>query len=185
MSTPAFVVCGPTAVGKDTLIRRMRGLEPRIWLSISATTRDPRPGEVDGVDYYFVTQSRFDELIASGDMLEWAVVHGVHRYGTPRQPVTEALDRGDIALLEVDLAGARQVRQSMPEATQIFIAPPAFEDLARRLAARGTEGPEERQRRLETAKVELAAADEFDHVVVNDDVARATDELLSIIRSMG
>lgn len=185
MSMPAFVVCGPTAVGKDTLIRRMRGLEPRIWLSISATTRDPRPGEVDGVDYYFVTRDRFDELVEAGDMLEWAVVHGVHSYGTPRRPVDEALGRGQIALLEVDLAGARQVRQSMPEATQIFIAPPAFEDLAKRLEKRGTEGAEERARRLETARIELAAADEFDRVVVNDDVGRATDELLSIIRSMG
>lgn len=178
------VVCGPTAVGKGTIIRRLLAQAEDIWLSVSATTRAPRLGEIDGVHYYFVTPERFDELVAAGDMLEWATVHGTHKYGTPRKPVVDAMEKGFTVLLEVDLDGARQVRQSLPEATQIFIAPPTFEDLVKRLETRGTETMEERLRRLETAKIELAAESEFDHVVVNDDVARATDELLSLIRSI-
>lgn len=185
MKTRAFVICGPTAVGKGTVIRQLIDREPTIWLSISATTRPPRAGEVDGQHYFFVTPEEFDELVAAGNMLEWATVHGVNRYGTPRQPVLDAIDAGRIVLLEVDLAGARQVRESFPEAVQIFIAPPAFEDLEERLETRGTEGPSERERRLETARVELAAASEFDHIVINDDVARATDEILSIMSAIG
>ena len=184
MTSPAIVICGPTAVGKGTVIRELIAREPRIWLSISTTTRAPRAGEIDGQHYFFATPEEFDSLVESGNMLEWATVHGVHRYGTPRQPVTEAIADGRIVLLEVDLAGARQVRESLPEAVQIFIAPPTFDDLAARLESRGTEGPEERLRRLETARVELAAADEFDRIVVNDDVSRATDEILGIIASI-
>lgn len=179
-----FVVCGPTAVGKGTIIRQLLAQADDVWLSVSATTRAPRPGEVDGKDYYFVTPERFDELVASGGMLEWATVHKVHRYGTPREPVAQAVANGLNVILEVDLDGARQVRKSMPEATHIFIAPPTFEDLAKRLETRGTESMEERERRLETAKVELAAESEFDYVVVNDEVARATESLLTLIRSI-
>lgn len=180
-----LVLCGPTAVGKGTVLRSVLAARPDIYLSVSATTRQPRPGEVDGVAYYFVTETEFDDLVATGDMLEWATVHGVHRYGTPRGPVMDSVDAGKTVILEVDLAGARQIRESLPEATQVFIAPPTFADLELRLAQRGTEGPAERQRRLETAHVEMAAADEFDKIVVNDDVARATAEILSIIDSIG
>ena len=184
MANQAFVICGPTAVGKGTVIRELLAREPRIWLSISTTTREPRAGEIDGQHYSFATPQEFDELIDAGNMLEWATVHGVHRYGTPRQPVLEAIADDRPVLLEVDLAGARQVRESFPEAVQIFISPPTFEDLEARLAMRGTEGPAERLRRLDTARVELAAADEFDHIVVNDDVSRATDEILGIINAI-
>ena len=184
MTQQVFVICGPTAVGKGTVVGSLLAADPRLWLSISATTRSPRPGEVDGTNYYFVDDQRFDELVESGQMLEWAVVHQVHRYGTPRGPVDEAVADGRIVILEVDLSGARQVRKSMPEAYQIFLAPPTFEDLELRLANRGTEDMAERARRLETARVEMAAAAEFDRIVINDDVARATAELLSIMTNV-
>jgi guanylate kinase len=150
-----------------------------VWLSVSATTRPPRPGEVHGVHYLFVSDAEFDRLVQTGQMLEWAVVHGRHRYGTPRGPVEEALGRGIPVLLEIDLQGARQVRQVMPSARFVFLAPPSWEELTRRLVGRGTEGPEERERRLATARTELAAEGEFDVTVVNDDVTRAADELVS------
>lgn len=185
MASRAFVICGPTAVGKGTVIRQLIERQPSMWLSVSATTRAPRAGEVDGQHYFFVSPDEFDEMVGAGNMLEWATVHGIHRYGTPRGPVLDAMADDRVVLLEVDLAGARQVRASFPEAVQIFIAPPTFEDLEERLEARGTEGPAERERRLETARVELAAADEFDHVVINDDVVRATGEILSIIEAVG
>lgn len=181
----AFVLTGPTAVGKGTVIAELRKRLPSLWFSISATTRSPRPGEVDGVNYYFVTHAEFDRLVAEGRMLEWALVHGLNKYGTPRGPVEEALAEGRTVLLEVDLAGARQIRQSMPEAYQIFLAPPSWEDLEARLRGRGTEGEEERLRRLETAKVELAAEGEFDEVVVNETVAQATEDILKIMRAKG
>lgn len=184
MKTPAFVICGPTAVGKGTVIRELVKKQPRIWFSISTTTRAPRAGEIDGQHYFFATPEEFDALVDAGNMLEWATVHGIHRYGTPRQPVLDAIAKDRAVLLEVDLAGARQVRESFPEAVQIFIAPPTFDDLVARLEMRGTEDPEERQRRLETARVELDAAHEFDYIVVNDDVSRATDEILGIIESI-
>ncbi|MDY5404045.1 guanylate kinase [Trueperella sp.] len=181
----AFVLTGPTAVGKGTVIAELRKRLPSLWFSISATTRSPRPGEVDGVNYYFVTHDEFDRLVAEGRMLEWALVHGLNKYGTPRGPVEEALAEGRTVLLEVDLAGARQIRQSMPEAYQIFLAPPSWEDLEARLRGRGTEGEEEQLRRLETAKVELAAEGEFDEVVVNETVAQATEDILKIMRAKG
>ena len=176
------VLAGPTAVGKGTVAADVRRRYPDVWLSVSATTRAPRPGEVDGVHYRFVSDADFDALVEQGQMLEWAVVHGRHRYGTPRGPVEEALAQGRPALLEIDLQGARQVREVMPEARFVFLAPPTWEELERRLVGRGTEGPAERERRLATARVELAAEAEFDVTVVNDDVTRATDELVS---SMG
>ncbi|SDQ46079.1 guanylate kinase [Quadrisphaera sp. DSM 44207] len=157
----------------------MRRRYPQVWLSVSATTRPPRPGEVDGVHYLFVDDAAFDALVADGQMLEWAVVHGRHRYGTPRQPVERALAAGTPVLLEIDLQGARQVRRVLPGARFVFLAPPSWQELERRLVGRGTEGPEERARRLATAREELAAESEFDVTIVNDDVRRATDELVS------
>lgn len=154
-----------------------------MWLSVSATTRPPRPGEIGGVHYHFVDEATFDAMVARGDMLEWAVVHGRHRYGTPRSAVEEQLEAGVPALLEIDLQGARQVRKSMPSARFIFLAPPSWDDLVSRLVGRGTEDEEERERRLATARVELAAEREFDHVVINDDVQRAADEMIALMTS--
>ena len=182
-TTPArlTVLAGPTAVGKGTVSADIRARYPQVWLSVSMTTREPRPGEVDGLHYHFVTPERFDEMASRGELLEWAVVHGCNRYGTPRRPVIERLEAGEPALLEIDLQGARQVRQSMPDARFVFLAPPSWDELVRRLVGRGTEGEEERERRLATARVELAAESEFDHVVVNDDVHRATDEIVGLM----
>jgi guanylate kinase len=175
------VLSGPTAVGKGTISAEMRRRRPDLWISVSATTRPRRPGEVEGVHYHFVTPEQFDELVATGQMLEWAVVHGVHRYGTPRAPVERELAAGRAVLLELDLQGARQVRVAMPDARFVFLEPPTWEELVQRLVGRGTEGPEERERRLVTARLELAAVSEFDDVVVNDDVARATEELMHLM----
>ncbi|GIG29106.1 guanylate kinase [Cellulomonas marina] len=175
------VLAGPTAVGKGTVSADVRERYPDVWLSVSATTRQPRPGEVDGVHYHFVGPERFDDMVAAGELLEWAVVHGRNRYGTPRRAVEEQLAAGRPALLEIDLQGARQVRATMPGARFVFLAPPSWEELERRLVGRGTEGPEERERRLATARVELAAEPEFDVVIVNDDVHRATDELVRVM----
>ncbi len=147
-------------------------------MSISATTRPARPGEVDGRHYFFVDDDQFDAMIQAGEFLEWAEVHGRARYGTPRRPVEEALAEGHPVLLEIDIQGARQVRRTMPEARFVFLAPPSWEDLVRRLATRGTEGEAERETRLATARVELEAAGEFDVVIVNDDVERAGAELV-------
>ncbi|MBC3761987.1 guanylate kinase [Quadrisphaera oryzae] len=173
------VLAGPTAVGKGTVAADVRARYPQVWLSVSATTRAPRPGEVDGVHYLFTSEADFDALVDRGQMLEWAVVHGRHRYGTPRGPVEQALAAGTPVLLEIDLQGARQVKAVMPDAHFVFLAPPSWEELERRLVGRGTEGPEERERRLSTARVELAAEGEFDTTIVNDDVSRAADELVS------
>ncbi|WP_432565232.1 guanylate kinase [Kineococcus sp. SYSU DK003] len=180
------VLAGPTAVGKGTVSADLRARYPQIWISVSCTTRAQRPGEVDGVHYHFVSEETFDSYVRDGQLLEWARVHGRHRYGTPRGPVEEVLASGRPALLEIDLAGARQVRQAMAtadfEAGFVFLAPPSWEELVRRLVGRGTETEEERERRLATAKVELAAEPEFDVTIYNDDVQRATDEL---VRWMG
>jgi guanylate kinase len=173
------VLAGPTAVGKGTVAADIRRRYEQIWLSVSVTTRPPRPGEQDGVHYYFVDDAGFDELADSGQLLEWAVVHGRHRYGTPRAAVEEILEDGRPALLEIDLQGARQVRETMPGAFFVFLKPPSLDELVRRLVGRGTEDSEERARRLRTAEVEMAAESEFDISIVNDDVRRATDELVS------
>ena len=175
------VLSGPTAVGKGTIVTALRARHPDLWYSVSVTTRPPRPGEVDGVHYLFRTPEQFDAMVAAGDLLEWAVVHGVHRYGTPRGPVDEVLDTGRPVLLELDQQGARQVHAARPEARMVFLAPPSRDDLVERLAMRGTEGPEERQRRLATADVELAAQAEFDDVVVNDRVESAATRLEEIL----
>ncbi|WP_344101207.1 guanylate kinase [Myceligenerans crystallogenes] len=180
------VLAGPTAVGKGTVSADVRERYPQVWLSVSATTRSPRPGEVDGLHYRFVSHEEFDRLVAAGEMLEWAVVHGQNRYGTPRGPVEDKIRAGVPVLLEIDLQGARQVREAVQtmdglDACFVFLAPPSFAELERRLVGRGTESAEERERRLATARVELAAESEFDVTIVNDEVHRATDELMSVM----
>lgn len=177
------VLAGPTAVGKGTVSAYVREHFPDVWLSVSATTRQPRPGEVEGVHYHFVDEAEFARMERDGELLESAVVHGRNHYGTPRRPVEEALAAHRMALLEIDLQGARQVRASMPEALFVFLAPPSWAELERRLVGRGTEDAEERARRLDTARVELAAEEEFDETIVNDDVRRAAEELVSLMRS--
>lgn len=176
-----LVLAGPTAVGKGTVAARIRDERPDIHLSVSATTRPPRPGEVEGEHYYFVDDAEFDRLIADGELLEWAQVHNSHRYGTPRGPIDAALSDGRAVLLEIDLQGARQVRAARPDATLVFLLPPSWEELVGRLVGRGTESAEERARRLRTARVELAAQDEFDYRVVNADVATAAHEVVSLL----
>jgi guanylate kinase len=177
------VLAGPTAVGKGTVAAAVREGHPEVFLSVSATTRPPRPGEVDGVHYHFVGDAEFDRMVAAGELLEWAVVHQVARYGTPRRPVEEALAAGRPAMLEIDLQGARQVRETMPEALFVFLAPPSWDELVRRLVGRGTESEEERARRLETARVELAAEAEFDVTIVNTEVHAAVAELVTLMES--
>lgn len=177
------VMAGPTAVGKGTVAAAVRERHPDVWLSVSATTRPPRPGEVDGVHYLFVDDAEFDRMTAAGELLEWAVVHGRHRYGTPRGPVEKALAEGRPAMLEIDLQGARQVRRTMPEALFVFLAPPSWDELVRRLVGRGTETEAERERRLATAREELAAEAEFDRTIVNHEVHAAAEELVALLSS--
>ncbi|TYC99400.1 guanylate kinase [Arthrobacter echini] len=175
------VLAGPTAVGKGTVSTYIRDNYPDVWLSVSATTRPPRPGEEDGVHYFFVSPEEFDQLTTDGELLEWAVVHGRNRYGTLRRTVQEAIDQGRRVLLEIDLQGARKVRETMPEANFVFLAPPSWDEMVRRLVGRGTETAQEQQQRLETAKLELAAEPEFNHTVINDSVEHAADELVSLM----
>jgi len=179
-----FVITGPSGVGKGTLIRALRELVPELELSTSATTRKPRAGEVDGVDYHFLLPAEFDRRIAAGEFLEHATYSGNH-YGTLRSEVEERTGRGALVVLEIELQGARQVRRTMPEAVQIFIAPPDPADLRRRLEGRGTDDEATIEARLEVAEQELAAQGEFPHTVVNDDVDRAAAELASIVRENG
>ncbi|ROP66625.1 guanylate kinase [Curtobacterium sp. PhB115] len=179
-SSKLVVLAGPTAVGKGTVSAHIREQYPDVNLSVSATTRKPRPGEVDGVHYYFVDDAEFDRMIRDRELLEWATVHNSYRYGTPRPPIDRALDAGEKVMLEIDLQGARQVRDAMPEAVLVFLLPPTWEELVRRLIGRGTESPEEQARRLDTAKVELAAQDEFDVRIVNSDVGTAAREVVDL-----
>lgn len=179
---PLTVLAGPTAVGKGTVAAYIREHYPEVKLSVSATTRAPRPGEIDGVHYYFVSDEEFDRMLAESEFLEWATVHNAYRYGTPRTPVLEAAAQGQLVLLEIDLQGARQVSVAMPDARLVFLAPPSWDELVRRLIGRGTESAEEQERRLSTAKVELAAADEFDATIVNDTVALAAERLVAVMR---
>ncbi|MCB1289244.1 guanylate kinase [Mycolicibacterium sp.] len=177
-----LVLSGPSAVGKSTVVRALRERLPNLHFSVSATTREPRPGEVEGVDYYFVTPERFQELIDSGELLEWAEIHGgLHRSGTPSAPVRRAADAGLPVLIEVDLAGARSVKRALPDALSVFLAPPSREALRERLVGRGTETPERMARRLATADTELAAQGEFDAVVVNSQLESACAELVSLL----
>ncbi len=183
MTRPGLtVLSGPTAVGKGTVVTRLAEEHPEIFVSVSVTTRPPRPGEIEGRHYHFVSEEEFDALIAEGALLEWAVVHGQHRYGTPRAPVARAIAAGRPALLEIDLQGARQVRQSWPDARFVFLAPPSWEELVRRLLGRGTESADQQQRRLETARAEMAAQEEFDCVVVNREIGQAAKELVALVR---
>lgn len=176
------VLSGPSAVGKSTLVRCLRERIPDLHFSVSATTRAPRPDEVDGVDYHFVTADRFQQLIDAGELLEWAEIHGgLHRSGTLARPVRDATTAGHPVLIEVDLAGARAVKQAMPEAVTVFLAPPSWDALEARLIGRGTETPEIIQRRLTTARTELAAQDDFDEVVVNRQLETACSELVSLL----
>lgn len=177
------VLAGPTAVGKGTIAAYVRTYFPAVWFSVSMTTRKPRPGEVDGVHYHFVDDQEFDRLVEAGQFLEHAVVHGHAKYGTPRGPVERALAEGRDTLLEIDLQGARQVRETAPEGLFVFLAPPSWDELVRRLTDRGTEAEAEQERRLATARTEMAAQSEFDVVIVNDDVRRASEELVSLMRS--
>lgn len=174
------VLSGPSGVGKGTVVEEVRRLFPHVWVSVSCTTRQPRPGEADGVQYHFVSDAEFDELIRTDRLLEYATFAG-HRYGTPRKPVEQHLSAGRPTLLEIELQGARQVRQRMPDAQFVFLSPPSVEDLRKRLANRGTEEDAAVEARMAQASIELDAHGEFDVVVVNDDVQRAAAEVVSLL----
>jgi guanylate kinase len=177
-----LVLSGPSAVGKSTVVRCLRERLPDLYFSVSATTRTPRRGEVDGVDYRFVSSEDFERLINEGALLEWADIHGgLHRSGTPAQPVREATHAGRPVLIEVDLAGARAIKRAMPEAFTVFLAPPSWDALEARLVGRGTESPEAMKRRLATAREELAAQGDFDAVVVNGELESACAELVALL----
>ncbi|MDR0308584.1 MAG: guanylate kinase [Coriobacteriales bacterium] len=178
-----FVVSGPSGAGKGTLLARVLSAADNFALTVSATTRKPRKGEKDGVQYYFLSEEKFDELIRDDRLLEWASVHGAY-YGTLKSEVKRHLAAGLNVVLEIDLQGARQIRAKMPEAVLIFIMPPSIEVLRSRLEKRGTESSEQITRRLETARLEIQSADEFDTVIVNDDLAVALAQLLQFVHSM-
>lgn len=180
-----IVLSGPTAVGKGTVEAALRAKHPEIWVSVSATTRAPRPGEVDGVNYLFVSEEEFAHMEERGEFLETALVHHMAHYGTPLGPVQEHLASGVPTILEIDLQGARRVKQRAAEldldVLTVFLAPPSFDELVNRLVGRGTENAEQRAKRLQTAKVELAAEPEFDVVIVNNTVEQAAQELWAVI----
>lgn len=179
---PVLVLSGPSAVGKSTVVHCLRERVPDLHFSVSVTTRAPRPGEIDGVDYAFVSAERFQQLIDDGALLEWAEIHGgLHRSGTPTQPIRAAIAAGRPVLIEVDLAGARAIKKAMPEAITVFLAPPSWQALESRLTDRGTETPEVMRRRLATARAELAAQRDFDAVVVNSQLESACAELVSLL----
>ena len=178
------MLSGPSGVGKSTVVKALRAEHPEVWLSVSATTRFPRPGEVDGVHYRFVSRDRFRELVDEGGLLEWAEFAG-HLYGTPRQPVLDHLADGRSVVLEIDLQGARQVRAAMPAATLVFLAPPSWDELVRRLTGRGTEPDEVVERRLALAREELAAEPEFDLTLVNTSVPEVVGRLVALAVASG
>lgn len=175
-----LVLSGPSGVGKSSVVGYIREHYPDIWFSVSVTTRPPRPGEIEGVDYFFVTAHRFEQLKAQGALLEWAAFAG-NLYGTPAQPVQQRLARKVAVMCEIELVGARQVRAADPDAVLVFLAPPSWDVLVERLTGRGTEAPEVVAVRLVTAREELAAEAEFDVVVVNDTVARAAEEIIGLL----
>jgi guanylate kinase len=176
------VLSGPSGVGKGSVKALIQEYYPWVWLSVSCTTRKPRPGEVDGSDYHFVSTEQFESMIAAGEFLEWASYAG-NLYGTPRGPVERQLHAGLPALLEIELQGARQVRRAMPEAQLVFLAPPSWEELVRRLTGRGTEDAATIDRRLEAARAELAAEAEFDHTITNVSIEQAAAELVELLGS--
>ena len=182
MNQPArlTVVSGPSGAGKGSVIGAVLRRHPQVWLSVSATTRAPRPGEQDGIDYHFVDASEFARMVAAGELLEHATYAG-SSYGTPRRPVEDKLAAGIPVLLEIELQGARLVRQAMPDARLVFLAPPSFEELARRLTGRGTEDADRIRNRLDRARIEMAAEDEFDATVINDDIEAAAQRLLALM----
>ena len=176
-----FVITGPSGVGKGTLIRSLVQQVPELEVAVSATTRPPRPGEADGVDYWFLTDEEFDARLAAGGFVEHAAYSG-HRYGTLRSELESRVRGGAPVVLEIEIQGARQVREAMPEAVQVFIAPPSPEALRARLVGRGTNSPRDMEARMRTAREEMAAQDEFAHVVVNDRLETAVGELVTIVR---
>ncbi|WJY92361.1 Guanylate kinase [Corynebacterium faecale] len=177
-----MILAGPSAVGKSTVVDRLRSDVPNLYFSVSMTTRSPRPGEVDGRDYFYVTAQEFQEKIDCGEMLEWADIHGgLQRSGTPAEPVRQAREEGRPVLVEVDLIGARNIAQLIPEAETIFLAPPSWEVLVERLTGRGTESQDVIDRRLETAREELAAKSEFKHIVVNENVDDAVAAIKAVL----
>ncbi len=182
MANSLTVIAGPTAVGKGTVVRYILEHFHDVHLSISATTRDPRPGEQHGREYFFVSRKEFDRMISDGELLEWATVHGKHSYGTPRKPIESALASGKQVILEIDLQGAKQVKKMMPDANLVFIAPPSWDELINRLKGRGTESEAEMTVRLETAKAELAQQGFFDHVVINDEVATCAQNIVELMQ---
>lgn len=176
-----FVLAGPSGVGKGTVVAELKRQYPKLAVAISATTRPPRPGEIDGVHYHFLDDEQFDQILDANGFLEWALVHGKYRYGTLRSEVAAKGQNGDPVLLEIDLAGARQIKVTCPDAYFIFLTPPSREVLLERLLGRGTESAEEQARRMQTADVELAAASEFDEIVINDQLDRAARQLAQIL----
>lgn len=179
------MLAGPSGVGKSSVVRELRTLLPELFFSVSATTRDMRPGEVDGLDYRFVGPAGFDALIARGELLEWAEIHGgLQRSGTPREPVESALGAGRPVVVEVDLAGARAMKKEMPEGVTVFLAPPSMAELERRLAQRGTESEAAFARRLETSREEMAARDEFDVCLISDEPTAVAKRLVELLLSL-
>jgi len=178
------VLTGPSGVGKGTLVRLLLERHPQIWLSVSATTRAPRQGEQEGVSYFFLPRQGFEQRVAEGGLLEWAEFAG-NLYGTPRQPVEERLAQGRPVLLEIELEGARQVRRSFPAGLQVFLEPPSFEELERRIRGRGTDSEEAIQKRLQRARIELAASPEFDACLVNGALETALAELERLMGLQG
>ena len=175
------VLSGPSGVGKSTVVAELNRMCPGIWISVSVTTRRPRPGEVDGREYHFVDDREFDRLVEDGALLEWAQFAG-NRYGTPRDPLNAKLEMGVACLLEIDLAGARQVKDAVPDARLVFLAPPSWEELVRRLTGRGTESAEVMERRLAAARDELAAAGEFEVTLVNTSVQDVCSQLVALMK---
>ena len=176
------ILAGPAGVGKGSLVRQILGVDDSFTLSVSATTRDPRPGEIDGVEYHFLTKSDFERLIAENQLLEYAKVHGDHYYGTLLNELTRAESDDKHLVVEIDLQGARQVKQRIPQSLSVFVNPPSFEELERRLRNRATETEEQIQTRLGTARTELAAAREFDHQVTNVDLEQCAKEIISLVQ---